>query len=373
MQQDPQAARREALEEAMRRALTIARRGPSDTVNPQVGCVILSPAPDFRVVAEGWHRGVGTMHAETDALAHLPAEWADHAKELTAVVTLEPCNHTGHTGPCALALIEAGIGHVVHALPDPGQQSSGGAERLREAGVEVISGVCEAEARTLLAGWLARQQHTKRDGEPVARPHVIAKWAQTLDGRAAAADGTSQWITGPAAREHVHAERALADAIAVATGTLYADDPSLTARDASGELLVEASLQPFPVVFGHREVPAGAAIRRHPALQGQVSGAPIRLTGDDLTADLATLGASGIRTLYVEGGPTLVSSLLAAGLVDELHVYLAPKLLGGERVAIQELGISSITDALHLTVTGVTRLGDDLLVTAIPENRGSDL
>lgn len=368
MQADLHDERREAIEGAMRRALSLARRGPSDTVNPQVGCVILSP--DLRIVAEGWHRGVGTAHAETDALAHLPAEWRARAAELTAVVTLEPCNHTGHTGPCALALIEAGVGSVVHALSDPGVQSSGGAERLREAGVTVIAGVCKAEARVLLAPWLARQQQSGaiHPAAPATRPHVIAKWAETIDGRAAAQDGSSQWITGPVSRAHVHAERALADAILVGTGTLIADDPSLTARDSQGGLLVAPDLQPRPVVLGQSEIPHDAAILRHPALAA--TGATVtRLTGVDLAADLASLGEQGIRTLYVEGGPRVVSSLLRAGLVDELHIYIAPKMLGGDRVAIGDLGISRITDALHLGVTGVTRLGDDLLVTATPRER----
>src|SRR5690606_17649942 len=143
------------LEDGMRRALAVSRRGPADDPNPQVGCVLLDPSG--RIVAEGWHLGAGTSHAETAALAALPAEWRDRAGELTAVVTLEPCNHTGRTGPCALALIEAGVGSVAYALGDPGDASSGGAARLRAAGVEVRGGVLPGEARAVLGPWLARQ------------------------------------------------------------------------------------------------------------------------------------------------------------------------------------------------------------------------
>ena len=355
----------------MRRALELATRGPAGDENPQVGCVILNA--DGRIVAEGWHRGIGTKHAETDALAQLPTEWRDRAHELTAVVTLEPCNHTGHTGPCSKALIEAGIGAVVYALQDPGDRSSGGAEELEAAGITVTGGVLATEARMLLAGWLARQQRhpiSLSFSDPgqagATRPHIIAKWAQTLDGRAAAHDGSSQWITGPEARQHVHAERALADAILVGTGTLTVDNPTLTARDEAGELLVAPELQPIPVVLGTREMPADAAVRNHPALDARGFDAPIQLTGASLVDDMETLGSMGIRTLYVEGGPTIVSALLLAGLVDEVHLYLAPKLLGGDGVAIGDLGISTITQALQLEVTGVKRLGVDLLISARP-------
>ncbi|MEB4615271.1 bifunctional diaminohydroxyphosphoribosylaminopyrimidine deaminase/5-amino-6-(5-phosphoribosylamino)uracil reductase RibD, partial [Leucobacter sp. M11] len=141
-----------ALESAMRRGLELAQRGPAHDANPRVGSVILDATG--RTVAEGWHRGVGTRHAETDALAQLGEADRARAGELTAVVTLEPCNHTGHTGPCALALIEAGIGHVVYAMPDPGKAEGGGAERLRAAGVHLRSGVLAAEARALLRDWL---------------------------------------------------------------------------------------------------------------------------------------------------------------------------------------------------------------------------
>ncbi|MBG6239479.1 diaminohydroxyphosphoribosylaminopyrimidine deaminase/5-amino-6-(5-phosphoribosylamino)uracil reductase [Mycetocola sp. CAN_C7] len=334
----------DVIVDAMRRGLELARRGPARGVNPQVGCVIL--AADGTVLAEGWHRGAGTAHAETDALSQLGPGAAAGS---TAVVTLEPCNHTGRTGPCAQALLDAGVSRVVYSVDDPGQRSRGGADRLRSAGVDVSSGVLRSEGEALLGDWLT----TARLGRPI----VTAKWAQSLDGRAAAADGTSQWVTGPDARADVHARRAAADAIGVGTGTLLSDDPSLTARTSSGELY---PTQPVPVVFGHREIPDSAAVRHHPH-------ALVHLPGDDLAADLVGLHALGIRSLFLEGGPALISSFLTAGLVDEYLVYIAPVLLGGPHTALTDIGVGSISDARRLTVDDVHTLGDDLLIVAHPK------
>lgn len=327
----------------MRRALELAELGPARGVNPRVGCVIL--APDGRTLAEGWHRGAGTPHAEVDALERLAP---DAARGATAVVTLEPCNHTGRTGPCSQALIAAGVARVVYAVDDPGDHSSGGARTLRDAGVEVEAGVLADEVEAFLGDWLFAAR--------ARRPRVTVKWASSLDGRVAAADGSSRWITGPEARADVHLRRAAADAIAVGTGTVLADDPSLTARDADGELL---DAQPVPVVFGRREIPADAALRRHPH-------DPLHFTGDDLDADLAELQRRGIRSLFVEGGPTLASALVAAGLADELLVYLAPAVIGGPRTAIVDVGVATIADALRYDFADLVRLGDDLLVVARP-------
>ncbi|MFF2369990.1 bifunctional diaminohydroxyphosphoribosylaminopyrimidine deaminase/5-amino-6-(5-phosphoribosylamino)uracil reductase RibD [Agromyces sp. NPDC058110] len=336
---------REAL--AMRRALELAANGPERGVNPRVGCVLLSP--DGRVLAEGWHRGAGTAHAEVDALSRLaPGE----AVGATAVVTLEPCNHTGRTGPCAEALIAAGVARVVYAVADPGEHSSGGADRLRAAGVDVelADAAIVDEAEVFLGDWLfAARMH---------RPRIILKWASSLDGRAAADDGTSQWITGPEARRDVHTRRSAADAIAVGTGTVLADDPSLTARGADGALL---DAQPIPVVFGRREVPAGAAIERHPEAASLV-----RLDGTDLTADLRDLAKRGIRSLFVEGGPTLASAFIAAAYADEVLVYLAPALLGGGRLALLDLGVTTIGEARRYDFAAIERLGDDVLLVAHP-------
>ena len=352
---------RELLEPAMRRALALALRGPADDRNPLVGCVLL--APDGRIVAEGWHRGSGTPHAETDALSKLHPEWRGLEAELTAVVTLEPCNHTGRTGPCAVALAEAGIGAIVYAAADPGDASAGGGETLREAGAEVLGGLLEPEGATLIAPWLARQG---RDG----RPEIIVKWAQTLDGRAAAADGSSQWITGEAARADVHRRRAEADAILVGTGTLYADDPALTARDASGGLLVPAESQPLPVVLGRRAIPAGARVENHPALAAHGLAAPLHFDGGDLAAHLAELRARGVRRLFIEGGPTIASAFIAAGLADELLVYVAPALLGGPRLALGDIGVERMQGIRRLRIEGIEHLGDDLLIRASMQQNG---
>ena len=197
------------------------------------------------------------------------------------------------------------------------------------------------------------------------RPRVTVKWAQTIDGRAAAADGSSQWITGPEARADVHRRRATADAILVGTGTLLADDPALTARNADGGLLVPASEQPVPVIVGRRAIPAAARVRSHPAL-GDRFPDPVRVTGEDLAADLAALGARGIRSVFVEGGPQLASSLLRAGLADELLIYIAPALLGGPRLAVGDIGAQSIADITRLTVAETLALGADTLVIAAP-------
>jgi diaminohydroxyphosphoribosylaminopyrimidine deaminase/5-amino-6-(5-phosphoribosylamino)uracil reductase len=333
------------FEQAMRHALALASHGPVTGGNPQVGCVLLDEQGTR--VAEGWHRGAGTAHAEVDALAKLPASAG--ARGLTAVVTLEPCNHHGRTGPCAEALVAAGVSRVVYAVPDPGADSGGGAERLREAGVEVIGGVLRGEAEEFLRPWLTAVR--------LGRPYVVVKWASTLDGRAAAEDGTSQWITGEAARQRVHEQRSQVDAILVGIGTVLADDPSLTARGGDyGEFL---PFQPLPVVIGERPVPADAKLRAHPA--------GLLETGTrDLDAVLRDLYGRGIRRVLVEGGPTLASAVLAADLADELFVYLAPVLLGGTGLAVGDLGVSTLAQAKRLTVASVETLGADLLVVARP-------
>jgi diaminohydroxyphosphoribosylaminopyrimidine deaminase/5-amino-6-(5-phosphoribosylamino)uracil reductase len=336
------AASAEAERSAMQRALDLAVRGPRG-VNPQVGAVILSP--EGTILAEGWHRGAGTAHAEVDALSKLAP---GAARGATAVVTLEPCNHTGRTGPCAVALIEAGVARVVYAIADPGARSSGGAARLRAAGVDVQAGLLAEEATALLHSWLEVQR--------LGRPHVTVKWAQSLDGRAAASDGTSQWITGPAARLDVHRRRALADVIVVGTGTVLADDPALTARGADGNLL---PAQPIPVVIGTRETPAEAALRLHPH-------EPLFFPGPDLRVVLAELRERGIQSVFVEGGPALASAFVRDGLVDEVLAYVAPVLLGGDRLSVGDIGVATIDDARRLDVASVEKLGDDLLVVATP-------
>jgi diaminohydroxyphosphoribosylaminopyrimidine deaminase/5-amino-6-(5-phosphoribosylamino)uracil reductase len=345
----------EQYDRCMRRALELAAQGPITGGNPQVGCVLVTEAGE--VVAEGWHHGAGTPHAEIDALSKLPtrSEGIPDAVGLTAIVTLEPCNHTGRTGPCSVALLTAGVARVVYALSDPGMRSSGGAERLRAGGVEVLGGVLANEAEAFLHPWLTAVARN--------RPWVTLKWASSLDGRAAASDGTSQWITGTASRQRVHEEREASDAILVGTGTVLADNPSLTARGDAGELMTH---QPVPVVVGEREIPADAALRQHPA-------GLIETHSRDLAAILADLDARGLRRVYVEGGPMLASAIVAAGLADEFSIYLAPVLLGGDQLALGELGIPTIDQALRLRLTAIEQLGNDLHVTATRASAASDV
>ena len=212
----------------------------------------------------------------------------------------------------------------------------------------VQGGLLESEGTAFLADWLV--------AAGLGRPFVTEKWAASLDGRAAAVDGTSQWITGAPARLDVHRRRAAADAILVGTGTVLADDPFLTARDEHGALL---PAQPIPVVVGRRVTPETAAVRRHPR------DARFYPT-DDLAAVLADLLAQGIRRVFIEGGPTLASAFVAAGLVDEYLVYLAPTLLGGPRLALGDIGVDTITGQRHLTIDRLERLGDDVLIVARP-------
>ncbi len=330
-------------QQAMRRAFELSLRGPAKGVNPRVGCVILDA--DGAIIAEGWHRGAGTPHAEIVALNSLPAGAASGA---TVVVTLEPCNHIGRTGPCSEALIAAGVSRVVYGVSDPGHLSGGGSERLRAAGVSVEAGLLAGEITELLDDWLVAAR--------LGRPFVALKWASTLDGRVAAADGTSQWITGTAARQRVHEQRESSDAIVVGTGTVISDDPSLTARGDAGELLER---QPVPVVIGCRDLPVDAAVFRHPRPVVQVK-------THDIGEALGELHQRGFRRVLVEGGPTLASSFVAAGLVDEYLIYLAPSLIGGPRTAIGDIGVNSIGEQRRLSISDVERLGPDLLVIAHP-------
>lgn len=335
------AAVRARYEHAMSHALALAANGPLTGGNPQVGCILLDDAGN--AIAEGWHRGAGTPHAEVDAISQL-----GNRRPHTAIVTLEPCNHTGRTGPCALALIETGVQRVIYAVADPGASSGGGAERLRAAGVEVIGGVLEGEVARFIQWWLVAQRR--------GRSWTTVKWASTLDGRAAAADGSSQWITGPDARADGHLLRAEADAILTGTGTVLADDPSLTARAADGTLLAH---QPVPIVVGSREVPANAKLRAHPAGLVEAGSA-------SLTEVLTEAYQRGELRVLIEAGPSLTSAVLREGLADELRVYLAPALLGGPGLALGDLGLSSIDHAVRLELLGVRRLGQDLALDLRP-------
>lgn len=324
----------------MREALRLAEHGPAVDPNPRVGAVVSDAAG--RVVGRGYHRGAGTDHAEVMALAQAGAA----AEGGTAVVTLEPCNHTGRTGPCAQALVAAGVDRVVYAQSDPNRVAAGGASMLRTAGVGVDGGLLAEEAAALNPAWSFAVAH--------GRPRVVWKFAGTLDGRSAARDGTSQWITGPEARADVHRLRAEAGAILVGTGTVIADNPRLTVRDDAGH---RTGRQPLRVVMGRRAIPRTAHVLDDAA-------ATLHLKTRDPAAVLSALMNRGIRQVWLEGGPTLAAAFLTASLVDEVVAYLAPTLLGAGRPAVADLGISTLDDALHLRPYDTTVLGLDLRLRA---------
>lgn len=334
-------------ESAMRRAIALAQNSPAFDENPRVGAVILNDAGN--IMAEGWHRGVGTPHAEIDALEKLRAAGL-LCPGLTAVVTLEPCNHTGHTGPCSQALIDAGISRVIFAAKDPGKVEGGGRSTLEAAGIEVIDGLLREEYLPTLLPWLVNKQEQ--------RPYFVIKFASSLDGRVAAQDGTSKWITGAVSREDVHARRAASQAIMVGTNTVQVDDPELTARKPDGSLY---EIQPVRVVVGERELEASLKVFNSDART-------IHLRTRNLSEVAAELWQRGIKQVFVEGGAGLESALIQAGLADEFLVYLAPKLLGGSKTAIENIGVDNITAAKELQIFETKQLGNDILIRAIKRN-----
>lgn len=358
----------------MARALQLAARGLYTTdPNPRVGCVLVR---DGEVVGEGWHQRAGEAHAEVNAL-HAAGEQAQGA---TAYVTLEPCSHHGRTPPCADALIQAGVARVVSGMEDPNPQVAGqGHARLRSAGLHVETGLLQAQAEALNPGYIKR----RRSG----RPFVRCKLAMSLDGRTAMASGESRWITGPAARADVHRLRARSSAILTGIGTVLADDPSLTARLATDEavqqpqrVVLDSQLQLPPTARllslpGRRLVccredadadraqaliAAGAEIHRLPAGDGHI----------DLAAVLDLLGHLEINEVMSEAGPTLNGALLAAGLVDEIIVYLAPHLMGDAARGLFHLpGITTMRDRVELEIVDYRALGTDWRLTARPRGR----
>ncbi|MFD7749235.1 bifunctional diaminohydroxyphosphoribosylaminopyrimidine deaminase/5-amino-6-(5-phosphoribosylamino)uracil reductase RibD [Streptomyces sp. NPDC059698] len=351
---------------AMRRAVTLAARGLGSTSpNPVVGCVITDVSG--AVVGEGFHQRAGGPHAEVHALRAA----GERARGGTAYVTLEPCDHTGRTGPCSQALLAAGISRVVYAVGDPDPRATGGGDTLRAAGVRAERGLLADEAEAGNAAWLTSVR--------LGRPYVLWKYAATLDGRIAAADATSRWITSPEARADVHRLRAEADAVLVGSGTARADDPQLGVRG------IEGATQPLRVVLdtdatavrpgarvldgaaptliavaddapaGH--LPATAVLRLPRAAAGR---------GLDLDALLDALHVRGVRSVLLEGGPTLAGAFVAAGKVDKVVGYLAPVLLGAGPAALADAGITTISQALRLDVTESAAIGPDLRVTAVP-------
>lgn len=323
----------------LERAATLAARGPAHGPNPRVGAVIVGH--DGTVRGEGFHRGAGTAHAEVAALDDAASKGQD-ARGATAYVTLEPCHHTGRTGPCTRALIDAGVTRVVYAVADPNPVATGGAQALAAAGVEAVH-VPHERAAALNQRWLTAVSR--------ARPYVIAKWGQTLDGYLAAADGTSFWVTGEEARAHAHQVRAEVDAILVGTGTVRADDPELSARPSG----VAQPHQPLRVVMGMSDTSGARVWRDEHALA---------LRTHDPAEALAALHEREVRTVVVEGGGTVLTAFIAAGLVDEIHAYVAPALLGAGVAAVGDLGIRTMTQALRTQNVTATPLGVDVLVAA---------
>lgn len=327
----------------MERAISAALEGRAADPNPRVGCVIV-PA-DGSAPVTGWHRGAGTAHAEVDALRQAGSS----ARGATAYVSLEPCAHTGRTGPCADALLAAGIARVVYAVADPSSHAAGGARWLAEHGVRVQGGLLAEQARQVNRTWLHSVEH--------GRPFVTLKTATTLDGRVAAADGSSRWITGPQARADAHLLRASCGAILVGSRTALIDDPQLTVRDESGRL---AGQQPLRVVVGHRAPRPGSHLTDDAA-------PTTHLPTHDVTEVLADLQSRGIHHALVEGGPTLAAAFLRAGAVDEVVAYVAPLVLGAGPAAFGDLGVTSIEQAHQLTITDVRRIGVDTRITLRPQ------
>lgn len=323
-----------AEERAMTRALALAAtRGVPLGPNPRVGCVLLDDAGE--TIAEGFHRGAGAPHAEAAALL----EAGSAARGATAVVTLEPCNHTGRTGPCAQALVDAGVRRVVYAQADDNPVAQGGAQALRAHGIDVEGGLMAAEAAALNEVWTFAVAHR--------RPFVTWKFATTLDGRSAAADGTSRWISSRAARLDTHRLRALCDTMLIGTGTVAVDDPELTVRD---ELDQPLDRQPLRAVMGLRDLLPTRRVLNDAA-------ETVLLRTQDPGEALAELYARDRQHVFLEGGPTLAAAFLRAGLVDEVIAYVAPMLLGAGTSAVADLGIATIGDAYHLDVVDVASIG----------------
>nr|WP_240757592.1 bifunctional diaminohydroxyphosphoribosylaminopyrimidine deaminase/5-amino-6-(5-phosphoribosylamino)uracil reductase RibD [Nakamurella flava] len=350
---------------ALHRAVELADRGAGTVLpNPVVGCVLLDP--DGRTVGEGWHQRAGGPHAEVVALAAA----GEAARGATAVVTLEPCNHTGRTGPCRQALLDAGVTRVLVAVRDPWPTAGGGIAALRAAGVTVLdlpelaAGGDPAAVSVVSAAeevnrvWLAAVRR--------GRPWVTLKAGITLDGRVAAADGTSRWITSPPSRADVHVLRAAVDTIMAGVGTVLADDPLLTVRDDAGRPSVRQPLR--VVVDSTGRTPAAARVRDTgesaagaatwiATAQEVGAGADGRV---DLVGLLTELGRRDRRHVLLEGGPTLAAAALDAGLVDEMWLYVAPIALGAGPSVLQGGRVGTLTQAHRGELIDVARFGPDV-------------
>lgn len=351
----------------MARALRLAARGlDTTTPNPRVGCVVVR---DGALVGEGWHARAGEPHAEVHALRAA----GERARGATAYVTLEPCSHHGRTPPCVDALLAAGVVRVVAAMRDPNPKVAGeGLRRLRDAGVDVSCGLMDGEARELNIGFVSRMER--------GRPWVRIKIAATLDGRTALPNGASQWITGPDARRDGHRWRARSCVVMTGIGTLRDDDPRLTVRDVPSDrqpkrVVVDSRLR-IPmnakILDGGDVIVATAAADADLARALEGRGAQVLVLPNsegkvDLPALMRSLGDSGVNEVLVEAGINLHSALFAAGVVDELIVYLAPRLLGHLSRGMLQLGPAETVDAMPaLDIRDVRRFGPDLRILARP-------
>jgi len=347
----------------MARALALAERGLFTTSpNPRVGAVIVR---DDRVIGEGFHARAGDPHAEIEALRDA-ASRGESVRGATVYVTLEPCNHVGRTGPCASALIEAGIARVVAAMADPNPAAGGGRQRLVAAGIRVDIGVREDEARTLNGGFISR----------VTRgvPFVRMKVATSLDGRTATTGGESRWITGEAARADGHAWRARACAVLTGIGTVRADDPELTVR------AVPTTRQPLRVVVDrHAQTPGDAKVLRGGALVVTAGARNPEWRGDvehvampdgngriDLPAMMRELARRGLNEVHVEAGARLNGALLASRVVDEVLAYVAPSVIGDPARGMAQFTdeLRSLSDRVRLAFEDVQRIGEDIRIRA---------
>lgn len=365
----------------MAAAVRLARRGTNACEpNPRVGCVIANAGGD--VLGEGWHAQAGEGHAEVRAIAAArEAGLGEALTGATAYVTLEPCAHHGRTPPCSQALLEAGIARVVVAVEDPNPRVDGaGIEQLRAAGIEVSVGLMAEEARRVARGFLSRLER--------GRPFVTVKVATSLDGATAMRDGESRWISSVPSRRDVHRRRANVGAILTGVGTVVADDPSFTVRDASPvapwhhplRVVIDPQLRTPPraallndqgrTLLIHQaglaqELPAALAEREGVELVP----APTHADGVglNLSAVLDELGRRGINEVMVEAGARLNGSLLGAGLVDEVICYLAPHLMGTQTLGAWNVpGLSRMDERIRLQWRQVDRIGEDLRVVATP-------